>query len=209
MIIFVMCLMSPGVAAEAPTKPPSMIRTKADFTVPAGWSEYEETILGEPVLTLSRGLYTIQVHLFGGSDSRHETPAHFLSSWEVKDDKGKPAKELDQVLVGGRTTFLFVRTFSISGKDRDRPDRMALERTYREEFIIVPAGKSFFVLTFTPLEITLRCSPAGLHFRTIPAGFNAPLEFLTGLTVPVEPPPLTDRSVESDWKAFFKSFIPK
>jgi hypothetical protein len=34
---------------------------------------------------------------------------------------------------------------------------------------------------FTPLEIILRCSAAGLHFRIIPAGSNAPLEFLTGI----------------------------
>src|SRR4030042_467087 len=42
---------------------------------------------------------------------------------------------------------------------------------------------------FAPLEIMARCSAAGLHFRIIPAGFNAPsvstrteLEFLTGFT---------------------------
>ncbi len=69
MIIFVMCLMSSWVAAEAHAKPQSMIWTRADFTVPEGWSEYEETILGEPVLTLSRGLYTIGVYLFSGPDS--------------------------------------------------------------------------------------------------------------------------------------------
>jgi hypothetical protein len=34
----------------------------------------------------------------------------------------------------------------------------------------------------TPLEIMPRFSAAGLHFRTIPAGFNAPLGFLTGAT---------------------------
>jgi phospholipid-binding lipoprotein MlaA len=46
-------------------------------------------------------------------------------------------------------------------------------------------------LTFTPLEIMPSCSAAGFHFRTIPAGFNAPLgfesqrlEFLTGFTPP-------------------------
>jgi hypothetical protein len=37
--------------------------------------------------------------------------------------------------------------------------------------------------SFTPLEIMPRCSAAGLDFRIIPAGFNAPLEFLTGFTV--------------------------
>jgi len=36
--------------------------------------------------------------------------------------------------------------------------------------------------SFTPLEIMPRCSAAGLGFRIIPAGFNAPLEFLTGFT---------------------------
>lgn len=176
MIIFVMCLISPGMASAAPTKSPSMIRTNADFTVPEGWSEYEEMILGEPVLTLSRGSYTIHVQFFGGPDSRHETPADFFSSREAKDDKGRPAQELGKVLVGERVTPLYVRTFSMSGKDRDLPDRTALERIYREEFIIVPAGKPFFVLTFT---------------------------------VPVEPPPIPDRSTETAWKAFFKSFIPK
>ncbi len=35
---------------------------------------------------------------------------------------------------------------------------------------------------FTPLEIMPRCSAAGLDLRIIPAGFNAPLEFLTGFT---------------------------
>jgi len=35
---------------------------------------------------------------------------------------------------------------------------------------------------FTPLEIMPRFSAAGLDFRIIPAGFNAPLEFLTGFT---------------------------
>jgi hypothetical protein len=29
-----------------------------------------------------------------------------------------------------------------------------------------------------------RCSAAGLDFKIIPAGFNAPLEFLTGFTLP-------------------------
>jgi hypothetical protein len=38
------------------------------------------------------------------------------------------------------------------------------------------------IILFTPLEIMPRCSAAGLDFTIIPAGFNAPLEFLTGFT---------------------------
>jgi hypothetical protein len=37
-----------------------------------------------------------------------------------------------------------------------------------------------FSIPFTPLEIMPSCSAAGLDFRIIPAGFNAPMEFLTG-----------------------------
>jgi len=138
-----------GLPGEASVKPPPAIRDKAVFTVPAGWSEYEEIILGEPVLTLSRGPYTIKIHLFGGPDSRHETPADFLSSWEARDDQGRPAGQLGSVRVGGNTALLYSRTFSLSGKDRDLDDKASLERAYREEFVIVPAGNSFFVLTFT------------------------------------------------------------
>jgi hypothetical protein len=40
--------------------------------------------------------------------------------------------------------------------------------------------KDLFV--FTPLEIIPGCSARGLGFIIIPAEFNAPLEFLTGVT---------------------------
>jgi hypothetical protein len=38
------------------------------------------------------------------------------------------------------------------------------------------------LLRLTPLEIMPFCSAVDLHSNTIPAGFNAPLEFLTGFT---------------------------
>ena len=41
---------------------------------------------------------------------------------------------------------------------------------------------SFLITPSTPLEIMPRCSGAKLRFNKIPAGFNAPLEFLTGFT---------------------------
>jgi len=60
-------------------------------------------------------------------------------------------------------TEIYARTKHLlcRGKGRERPPSEAL---------------------FTPLEIMPRCSAAGLDFRIIPAGFNAPLEFLTGFT---------------------------
>ena len=68
----------------------------------------------------------------------------------------------------------------------------------------------FLCPIFTPLEIMPRCSAAGLHFRIIPAGFNAPLEFLTGFTpksehpVKLHPPSFqTQRSVKDIAKDTF------
>jgi len=48
----------------------------------------------------------------------------------------------------------------------------------------IKIGKKLFYL-FTSLEIMDRYSAAGLRFHTILAGFNAPLEFLTGFTAEV------------------------
>ena len=54
----------------------------------------------------------------------------------------------------------------------------------------------FFWSIFTPLEIMDRCSGAGLDFRTIPAGFNALLEFLTGFTLlPLQKKELTSKRI--------------
>jgi len=57
-------------------------------------------------------------------------------------------------------------------------------------------------LTSTPLEITPPCSAAGLHFRTIPAAFNAPLGFesqrlgfLTGSASPEVSTPVSESEV--------------
>jgi hypothetical protein len=49
--------------------------------------------------------------------------------------------------------------------------------------------------TFTPLEIISPYSAAAQHYRIIPAGFNTPIEFLTGFTPVISPDYLqtTDR----------------
>ena len=39
------------------------------------------------------------------------------------------------------------------------------------------------ITSFTPLEIMPHYSTAGLSPKIIPAGFNTPLEFLTGFTL--------------------------
>jgi hypothetical protein len=69
---------------------------------------------------------------------------------------------------------------------------------------------AFFQIHFTPLEIMLRCSAAGLHFKTIPAGFNAPLEFLTGFTLPTGNYIIYEEFVKKSLpigKLFFLSFF--
>ncbi len=50
------------------------------------------------------------------------------------------------------------------------------------ELEMLSLPKETALIHFTPLEIMPRCSAAGFHFRIIPTGSNAPLEFLTGFT---------------------------
>jgi len=58
-------------------------------------------------------------------------------------------------------------------------ERLKKVETRSEKRLIILINEHFLI---TPLEIMPRCSAAGLHFNTIPAGFNAPMEFLTGFT---------------------------
>lgn len=140
-------------AAEKPVQKASYIRTKAWFEVPAGWREYEERILAEPVLSFSQGRFTISIYLFGGPDSRHESPEAFLNSFEARDDRGRPARLLENILIAGRNLPLYCRVFSIGGWDR--PDHLTRtpKRTFREQFVVLPATSySFFVLKYTVPE---------------------------------------------------------
>jgi len=63
-------------------------------------------------------------------------------------------------------------------------------------------AKSVYKEKFTPLEIMPHCSAVGLDLRIIPAGFNAPLEFLTGFTIEM-------RAGLRHLKRFSKSEYPK
>jgi hypothetical protein len=152
----------------------SLIRSKASFKIPEGWREYEESILGEPVLTLSRAGFTIGIHLFGGPDSRHETPEKFLKSFEARDDRGGPATPLHLVQMGSRQTTLYCRDFSLSGKDRDKPEALALTKKFREQFVVIPAeGPAFFVLTYTvQVEPPLGKEPSDATWRSFLRSFK-------------------------------------
>jgi hypothetical protein len=106
-------------------------------------------ILSEPVLSLSQGRFTISIYLLGGPDSRHELPEAFLNSFEAKDDRGQPARPLENILVTGHHLPLYCRVFSIGGWDR--PDHLTQtpEKTFLEQFMVFPTtSKSFFVLTY-------------------------------------------------------------
>ena len=65
-----------------------------------------------------------------------------------------------------------------SGKFRPRLQRRGRPRLSRDSPLGFQPPEHGSI--FTPLEIMPRCSAAGLDFRIIPAGFNAPLQFLTG-----------------------------
>jgi len=128
-------------------KPVSEIDSLASFSGPAGWRMEDDAILGDPLVSFSSGPYVVRVCLFGGKDSRHETPADFLSDPEARGDKGEPPLKLGIARVNGRRTPAYGRTYKVSMGD-PHARAMASEETIRDEFVIVLAGKRFFVLTF-------------------------------------------------------------
>jgi len=125
----------------------SPIRALAGFTAPKGWTMAETEILGEPLVTLSSGSRKMSLELFGGKDSRHETPKAFLESLEARGDDGKPPASLGSVKVSGRKVQAYARRYSMSGRRR-APDETARPEVLDQQFVLLSAGGKFLVVSW-------------------------------------------------------------
>jgi hypothetical protein len=130
------------------SKPVSEIKTLASFTGPAGWIDGEDEVLGDPLVRFSSGPYTIRASLFGGKQSRHETPADFLTDFEAFGEGNQPPDKLGFARIDGKRYQAYGRTYQVSVGD---PHVRGLEprETIDDEFVVVPipGSKRFFVLT--------------------------------------------------------------
>ena len=130
-------------------KPRSPIRGLASFAAPKGWTTQETDILAEPIVTLSSGTRKFSLELFGGKDSRHETPQAFLESFEARGDDGKPPASLGSVLAAGRKIAAYARRYTMSGQGRAPDDMPARPEVMDQQFVVLVVGKKFLVVSWT------------------------------------------------------------
>jgi len=135
-----------GQAGAAAEKQKERITDFAAFTVPEGWTRTELVEQGDPQLRLEKGFHTITIRLAGGSDSRYRTAGEFLAGFEARFPGGKQAEKIGTLVVSG-TRVLRYRLeipLSLPPQGEGGPATMA-----PEEFCLVPAGKRFFILTYS------------------------------------------------------------
>lgn len=139
----------PGPANEQPMKIKDSLSAAAQYEVPQGWAEEFSVNQGDPQAILSRDLHKITVRLSGGEKSRYETADDFLAGFEARSIKdGKPAEKIGAVDVSGMSVMLYRREVPVSFF-QPPPDTSGPWIFTKEEFCVVPAGKMFFVLSYS------------------------------------------------------------
>ena len=131
---------------KAMEKPREKISDFASFTVPEGWTQKERVEQGDPQLRLSNGLHIINIRLAGGPSSRYKAPGDFLVGFEARSTGGKQAEKAEAVIVSGSRVLIYRRQIPVS---LPPPDESGPAAMTAEEFCAVPAGKRFFILTYS------------------------------------------------------------
>ena len=133
-------------AKEQPMKIKDGISAAAKYEVPQGWAEEFTLNQGDPQALISRDLHKIKVRLSGGEGSRYTTAGNFLVGFEARSRGGKPAGKIGTALVSGVRVLIYSREVPVSLPPPDTAGRSVFAR---EEFCVVPAGKMFFVLSYS------------------------------------------------------------
>lgn len=124
---------------------PSEIEALALFSLPSGW-EVEKGSGADPSLRASRGRHVLRVRLFGGPKSRYDAPAKYLAGLEAT-TMGRPPERAGTAKVGDKEVPLYRHGYPIELGDphmvSPEPPKLA-----KEHFVLVPAGKRFFVLSY-------------------------------------------------------------
>jgi len=147
-LAFLMLLASPASAQvkEPPMKAKAGLSDAAKYEVPPGWKEEFTLNQGDRQAVLTRESHRIKVRLSGGAGSRYKTAGAFLGGFEALSRGGKKAEKTGSAAVSGSRVLLYSREVPVS---MPAPDTGGPSAFAREEFCVVPAGKMFFILSYS------------------------------------------------------------
>lgn len=145
-LLGLLLLASPAVSSERAMNPSDPVSAAARFAAPAGWQKETGSFGADHFVAFSSGTLRLRVQLFGGKGSRYAAPKAFLAGPEAKSGGKAPVGRLTKV--GARKVRVYERSYEAPVGD---PGAMGggATQTVEERFAVVPAGKSFFVLSYT------------------------------------------------------------
>ena len=132
-------------AEKTTMTPKETVGAAAAYAVPQDWKETFSLNQGDPQAALTYGLHRIKVRLAGGEKSRYKKAPDYLVGLEARSAKGKAPEKDGSIRVAGQKVMLHKRKVPVT---MPLPDTGGPSTYADEEFCVVPAGKSFFVLSY-------------------------------------------------------------
>jgi len=146
----VFCLLAaapvPVPAKEQPMKIKAALSGAAKYEVPQGWGEEFSSNQGDPQVLILREIHRIKVRYSGGAGSRYKSAGDFLAGFEALSRGGRRAEKMGEIIVSGARVMAYSREVAVS---LPPPDTGGPSVFAREEFCVVPAGKRFFILSYS------------------------------------------------------------
>lgn len=122
--------------------------TPMTYEAPSGWAREKKTVGADTLVVFSKPPHRIAIRRLGGKASRHESPAAFLASFEAKSEGGRPPEKAGSARVMGSSAAVWRRSWrKAAGSPHENAPPSAGLAT--EEFVVVPAGARFYVLSWT------------------------------------------------------------
>lgn len=143
---FLWTLAAPALAKdkEKPVKTLSEIEQTAAFSLPEGWSQ-EKSSGADPYVRLSKGRHVIRIRLLGGPGSAKASPEAFLES-PAAGTAGRPPEVSGEVKVAGQERKIYRHQYGVDLGDPHA--KRSAPGMAEEQYVLVPAGKRFFVLSY-------------------------------------------------------------
>lgn len=146
-LCFLLLLAAPACAVkEQPMKIKAGLSAAVKYELPKGWAEEFVMNQGDQQAVLTRDLHKIKVRFSGGEGSRYKSSGAFLAGFEALSRGGKKADKSGSAVVSGVRVLIYRREIAVS---LPAPDVGGPSTFTREEFCVVPAGKQFFVLSYS------------------------------------------------------------